>query len=391
MDGDILNEVLIPVTNISRVLPDGTQDPDEVVNQSQVYITTAGYKNMFAYQKLVEVVTKSAIKPDLYCVLGGTYHVPVAEGLFSPNIIREIKSSETFSEESFGREYISIWAGDMENSFYDSNQFDKHRVLLQPEREYSNRRGSGAFYVIGVDVGRFGDLTECVVIKVTPQPGGTYTKSIVNIETFVGEHFETLAIAVKKLYYRYHARILAIDANGVGAGLIDFMTVSQIDPETGDVLPDFGVENDEDGKYKKQRTQQTELNAMYLIKANPKINTECYVYTKAQLAGGKIKFLIDEKTAKAKLMDKKVGQAMSLEQRADYLMPYVATTSLEAQMMNLIENHEGTEIKLDRATKSIKKDKFSALIYGLYYIKKEEDLKKNRKNRSFADYMFFNS
>ena len=38
IDGDVLNEVVIPTTNIDRLLPDGTRHPEEVVNKSQVYI-----------------------------------------------------------------------------------------------------------------------------------------------------------------------------------------------------------------------------------------------------------------------------------------------------------------------------------------------------------------
>ena len=48
IDGDILNEVIIPTTNVNRLLPDGTRHNEEVVNKSQVYITTAGWKNSFA-------------------------------------------------------------------------------------------------------------------------------------------------------------------------------------------------------------------------------------------------------------------------------------------------------------------------------------------------------
>ena len=44
--------------------------------------------------------------------------------------------------------------------------------------------------------------------------------------------------------------------------------------EAGDFLPDFGVENDEDGYYKKYRTNVTEFDAMYILKAMPQlINT----------------------------------------------------------------------------------------------------------------------
>ena len=34
---------------------------------------------------------------------------------------------------------------------------------------------------------------------------------------------------------------MVIDANGLGVGLVDYMVKSQIDPVTGDTLPDFGV------------------------------------------------------------------------------------------------------------------------------------------------------
>jgi len=49
----MLNEVIIPTTNVNRQLPDGTRDSKEVVNKSQIYITTAGWKNSFAYDKLI--------------------------------------------------------------------------------------------------------------------------------------------------------------------------------------------------------------------------------------------------------------------------------------------------------------------------------------------------
>jgi hypothetical protein len=46
---------------------------------------------------------------------------------------------------------------------------------------------------------------------------------LVNIDTRNDEHFENQAIWLKKLYYKYKARRLVIDGNGVGLGLIDYM------------------------------------------------------------------------------------------------------------------------------------------------------------------------
>lgn len=93
-----------------------------------------------------------------------------------------------------------------------------HRQLLQPEYEYSGRSSKSAYYVIGVDIGRFNCTTEACVFKVTPQVQGQAIKSLVNIYTYEAEHFEEQAIHIKKLYYKYKAQRLAIDANGVKTG-----------------------------------------------------------------------------------------------------------------------------------------------------------------------------
>jgi len=60
------------------------------------------------------------------------------------------------------------------------------------------------------------------------------------------------------------------------------MTKVQIDNETGDELPAFGVSGgtaaDTNDLYKKIRGADVEENAMYLMKANAPINTEAHTY-----------------------------------------------------------------------------------------------------------------
>lgn len=219
-------------------------------------------------------------------------------------------------------------------------------------------------------------------------------KSLVHIYTYEAEHFEDQAIHIKKLYYKYKARVISIDANGLGIGLVDFMVKSQVDPESGDSLPPFGVEGgtSEDAvePYKKIKGADVEENALYLIKANAPINTEAYSYAQTQLSSGKIKFLIDESMAKTKLMSTKVGQNMDSDKRNEFLKPFTLTSILREQMLNLVEKNSGVNIILEQSSKSIKKDKFSAFIYGLYYIKQEEDNKRKRRKRHISDFMFMN-
>ena len=390
VDGTILNEVIIPVMNVSRRLPDGTSYDEEVLNKSQIFVTTAGWKNTFAYDKLIQMLVGQITRPDLFCIMGGTWRIPVLMRLLDKNFVRDLKLDGTFNESSFDREYESKWSGTIEDAFFRAEQFDRNRILRQPEYEYSGRSIKSAYYILSVDVGRKGCDTVVCVFKVTPQTAGVSIKTLVNIYTIHNEHFEDQAIALKKLYYKYKARRIVIDANGLGIGLVDYMVKSQIDPDTNDTYPDFGVENDPDAEYKKFRTDACEYDAMYLIKANAPINTEAHANAQTQLSSGKVKMLIDERVAKVKLMGTKRGQEMKPEERAEYLKPFTLTSILKEEMMNLREENEGVNIILKQANKGIKKDKFSAFEYGLYYIKQEEDSKRKKKRGRISDFMFMN-
>lgn len=300
----------------------------------------------------------------------------------------------SFDESSFDREWGSRWTGDSEKSYYSSEAFDKCRELLQPEWEYSSRSSKTAYYIMGVDVGRKCDTSEVTIIKVTPQPQGTSLKSVVNFYSKEGSIMREQAIWLKNLFFKYKCRSMVIDGNGLGIGLTDELVLSQEDPETGDYLPPFGVEggNYENAgqEYKKYRTEDTVRDAMYIIKANAPLNTEAHTYVKTQIGSGKVKFLIEERDARVKLMETKMGQNMTAEERNTKLMPFQLTDNLKSQMGNLVEDNDGVNVILKKNNRGISKDRFSSFEYAMYYIKLEEQRKKKRGTHSIAQLMFMN-
>ena len=390
VDGDILSTVIIPTMNISRMCMDGSTHPEEQLNKSQLYITTAGFKNTYPYDKLIQLLVWQIVKPEKSIVMGGTYRIPVLVKLLDKNFVRDLKMDGTFNETAFDREYESKWSGSVEDAFFNAETFEKNRILKQPEYEASGRASKQSYYVLSCDVGRKGCDTVVCVFKVTPQPQGVSLKQLINIYTMADEHFEDQAIKLKKLFYKYKARRLVVDGNGLGIGLMDYMVKQQIDADSSEVFADFGVYNDDDGYYKKYQTPNCEQNAIYIIKANAPINTEAHANAQTQLSSGKVKFLQDERIAKVKLMGTKVGQNMKPEERAEYLKPFTLTSILKEEMMNLREENEGVNIILKQANKGIKKDKFSAFEYGLYYIKEEDDNKKKKKKFNAKDWCFLN-
>ena len=280
IDGKILNEVLIPIMNVSRLCMDGTMQPEETLNKSQIYVTTAGWKGTFAYDKLIQLLVWMITEPSKAFIMGGTWRIPVLMKLLDRTFLQDLQRDGTYNEASFDREYESKWSGSAEDAYFNGEIFDKNRVLKQPEYEHSGRSSVKSYYILSVDVGRKGCDSVVCIWKVTPQSAGPAIKSLVNIYTMNDQHFQDQAIKLKSLYYKYQARRLVIDANGIGLGLIDYMVKSQDDNETGIHYPDFGVyggtQSDAADTYKKFKTDETEEGAMYLIKAHAPENSEAH-------------------------------------------------------------------------------------------------------------------
>ena len=124
VDQKILQEVVIPTMNVSRRCMSGEVREEEVLNQSQIYITTAGYKNTYSYEKLIQLLVRMVVEPEKAFIMGGTWRIPVLLGLQNKNFINDLKKDSTFNEASFSREYESKWTGTVEDAFFNGEYFD---------------------------------------------------------------------------------------------------------------------------------------------------------------------------------------------------------------------------------------------------------------------------
>lgn len=401
IDGQKLNEVIIPLMNVSRRKKDGSVDPKEKLNKSQIYITTAGYKDSFAYEKKIQTLVWQIINPDEAAVMTGTWRIPVLHGLLDKNFVKELKADGTFNEASFAREYESEWAGTVEGSFFKPELFDKCRTVVVPEYEATIQKttypnGKMPYYILSADVGRLNCQSVVTVFKVVPQVD-TFTmnptsslKYLVNIFTFDDEHFEDQALKIKRLFFNnFKAKALVLDGNGLGIGLVDYLIRPTYDPLLGDHYPGMGVINDDNHYYDKYYQDNTIRDLLYVMKANEEINNDAHVNVLSQMASNKVRLLIDEGAAKARLLSTKNGQNMTAAQRAEHLKPFTLTSILREEMLNLKEHREGALIKLTQINTNIKKDKFSAFEYGLYYIKKLDDENHKKRRGKIKDFIFY--
>lgn len=388
-DPDIIQEVILPTLAISRRAANGEYNKNETIMQQRIYVTTAGYKDTYAYNTLIRTLLRQLTENRKAIVLGGTYKIPIIAGLQNLDFIRQQKLNGTFNPTSFGREYLSQWSVGSENAYFPAEIFDRYRSLQEPVFNREENLGKGVNYVMAIDVGRFKDQSEVVIWKYIPQMGTTSTKHLVNIVSFAGMHFGEQAIEIKLLYNKYKPERVIIDGAGLGAGLVDELIKPQVDVRTNQYLNPWGVFNDEKGYYRQYQTADTIRDLLYIIKANAPFNTEMYANLQTQLTTGKLRFLIDERQAKLKMdaSRAKKFKDMTEDDKTSWIVPFTQTSLLKDQLVNLEQKNDGVNIILARTNANIRKDKVSAMGYGLWYIKTEVDDVAMRRKQMTIDQM----
>ena len=378
-----INEVVLPLMNVSRRLPDNSVNEREP-NQQRIFMTSAGVKTSFAYDLLIDDFIDCIIHPDSTFVFGCDYRVPVLHNLLDKTYINKLRTSSSFSEDSFAREYASIWSGSSEEAWFNFDKMTKYRKIKNPETHAISRANSEQFYLLSVDVGRLNDQTVCCVFRVNVTSDGKYYATLVNLfvlgRTVETKPFRIQAMDIKKIMRKFNPREVIIDTNGLGLGIADEMISEQVD-EFGNIYPAYGFMNDDD--YIKIQPKDA-VCILYGIKANGPLNSKIHGNAYARINGGLVRFLIKEQEAKNALLSTKAGQKMSVSQRVQRLMPHEMTTKLFEEMANLRLKKTGAsaDIVLEQINPRYPKDKYSAFAYGLWRIKEiEEEQAKRRRRR----------
>ena len=377
-----INEVVLPLLNVSRRLPDNTVNESEP-NQQRIFMTSAGVKTSFAYDILVDTFIDSIIHPDSTFVFGCDYRVPILHGLLDKTYINKLKTSSSFSEDSFAREYASIWSGSSEEAWFNFDKMSKYRKIKNPESHAISRVNADQFYLLSVDVGRLNDQTVCCVFRVNVSSEGKYFATLVNLyvlgRTVETKPFSIQAIDIKKIIRKFNPREVVIDTNGLGLGIADEMIREQTD-SFGEVYPAYGFFNDEN--YLKIQPKEAP-KILYGIKANGPLNSKIHGNAYTRINSGLVRFLIKEQEAKNALLSTKIGQKMTVMQRVQRLMPHEMTTKLFEEMANLRLKKTGAnmDIVLEQINPRYPKDKYSSFAYGLWRIKEIEEEQAKRKRR----------
>lgn len=386
-----VNEVYIPLLNEPRKMYNGLINPYEPQSQ-QIYITTAGYQNTFAYQKLIEILCRSVLEPEKYFVLSGSYRIPLSCGLTAQKQIEDVINSPSFSKSSFEREYESRWSDAPMGAAFSSNVITSLRqvkVVELKDKRTPEQIENDCFYVICADMAKDGAADTAVgVAKIIPKEH-YFTYKFINLLTIPSTDYMVVANTFKKLVLTYNAKLLVYDANGVGAGLRDWLNKQTTD-EYGNILEGLGIINPPSTSERDLIKYPKDKTIIYEIKSGGRIGEQIHFFFFSRMSTGAITFPIKLSEALNLYSKNKGFVKMSIRKQQEYLLPFKVMDLMEAELKNLdivnTSDQMSNTMKIIRRSESIQKDFFSMAEYLVWAVNQYFELdyykRRSRKSRS---------
>jgi len=374
LNNELFKDVLEPVVNVPRrtIGEQAVVSPYEL-NGMINYVTTSGYRGSDEFNRILNMIKEMAeLKGKI--VLGASWELPCHYGRGETrNQLLAKKNDPTTSATAFAMNYESRWVGTTDGALVNISKLLSLRTLTKVELECpKDSRGNFLLneYVIGVDVARSSaqsnNKTAIVVLKIIRNPKGLIRQiQLVNIiEPPNGLTFKEQSIVIKKLFYKYggnqdlsksRVKAVVVDGNGLGKGLIDRLLEDVTDPETNNELGCFNTINTD---------QKPDVeNAIEIV----------YDLISSGINGDIIRVFIDYvETERLKLLkvndNIKKSSVYGDDNLIDEERARLHTQHLIDEISNLKLKTTSKSITVEQTLKKIDKDKYSALVYGLYYI-----------------------
>lgn len=367
LDDFTFQDALFPIVEHGRLTvgEKGMNNPEEL-SQKVSFFTTAGFRGSSEFERSIRM-KDGMINLNGEMVLGSDWHLGCWYGRGSTKK-QILKKKKDMSPIAFAQNYESKWSGAAGDALVDIKKLLNLRTLTNPEV-----KGDGkSEYYISMDVARSNNKSNnqssIVVLKVLRDKQSSRIERIqlvnlIFVPTFL--NFTAQAIELKRIKYRYDAKMVIFDQNGLGAGMKDELLKPHIDPITNEAYPCWDTINTDD----KPDDINNSEKCLFAISSQG-INSDIIVNFMDCVEGGKLEILIKQ-NGHYDLNDK--------DYIANVLAPMSQTDLFIEEISNLQIVHMNTgKLNVKQLTRRVDKDRFSATSYGLYYIMKyENNIKKD--------------
>lgn len=343
----------------------------------EFYLSSAFYSASEMYEK-VKAYTANMLDPRLnYFVCDLPYMLSIKEGLLMRQQIINEMSEATFSDISFMMEREGIFYGSADNALFDYKTLEAQRIIgdclfdldyyrltkaKMPEKKNEEIRILSLDIALLASKRHNNDASAFTLHSGIPTSSNEYIDNIVNVGTCEGLTTEELGLETLRRFYQYDCDYLAIDANGIGQAVLDYiMGADRYDPVYNETYSALNVMNNPD--LEDRCKVKNAPKVVYVIKANARSNNDMTLALRAGFQNKYINLLLPDTNIEEKLSKIRGYGTLSEIQQASMRMPYIQTTLLINELINLTHDTSNGLIKVKEKA-GMRKDRYSSLQYG---------------------------
>lgn len=382
IDEFVLNTVLKPFLNVFRQPPylKKPQYAHLTEENVELYISSAWYTAHWMWKSMQSTRDLMLNGKDAM-LFSLDYLTSIYHGLLSRKRIEKMKASSDFDELGFMLEYENLMYGQNENALFALEDVNKNRKLKNvfypiPNIDYQELKTKrkeklkdGEVRIISVDVALMGgaanDNTIITCARLIPN-GDKYLRKVSYIESLEGSHSDDQAIRIKQLFEDFQASYVALDTHGNGMAVYDALIKVIYDEERDVEYEAWTAFNDEEMRARAKSPNP--LPVVFSIKAGRKLNHEIATSLRVNLQNSNIELPINELDAKELLSEKKFYTSASPERKAELVLPYLQSTALVNELVNLEHEIVGGHIVVKEKSGK-RKDRYSSLAFANYLAK----------------------
>ena len=364
-----------------------------------IYLSSAFFADHWSYTKCIDTF-KSMFDPrrkNFIC--GFPYQLGLKEGLIDPDEIIEEMLESDFNEVDFSMENGAVWYGNQHDAFFDFQSVAKNRKLKYPmlpnslaaivksdplvrihPKQPGEKRLLSADIALMASTKHKNDATAIHITQLIPTKAGRYSVNLVYTEVNEGMRTDDEALRIRRLFDEYDCDYLVLDAQNMGLPIYDSLAVDISDPDSGEIYPALSCCNNQ---VLADRCKVIGApRVVWAVQGSAAFNSECALLLREAFRSGRIRLLENEYDGKDSMQEIKIFSQLSAEEQTELTLPYINTTLLINELINLKHETVGNNVKLYEKS-GMRKDRYSSLAYNYYVANQlEKELRKREASMS---------
>lgn len=357
----------------------------------QIYASSAWYGSHWSFERFKSYFANMLDDNKRYFCVDLPYQIAIKEGLLSREQVEDEMSENDFDPISWKMEMEGEFLGSngdeffkyedisarrkIKKAFYPLEIYKNHHIPV-PELMHRERR------ILSVDVALMNskknnnDASALWINSAVPTDNNDLITNFVYGESHEGLTTDELGLIVMRTYYQYHCTDLVLDCNGVGLSIFDFLIKPQYDPDYGITYDALNCINDTSMAERCKIKGASKV--IWSIKATAEFNSNAAQSLRAGFLNGNINLLRTDVDVEDELKKIRGYKQFTTREQAILKLPYVQTSLLINELVNLEHEVKGTNIRVYERS-GMRKDRYSSIMMN-YKITQDLAVKQRPQN-----------